>query len=71
MHYTIEHDDVEAAPIYWCESKAKKPTRPPENHDLHMEEPTWTEGWQKQQMQLLGVPACGSLNNTSKIQGTW
>ena len=34
------------------------------------QEPTQMESWQKQQMQSLGVPACGSLDNTSKIQGT-
>ena len=70
--YTIVDDDVEAASIYRCDGKARKPTRPHKNHDLHMEwEPAWTESQQKQQMQALGVPVCGSLDNTSKIQGTW
>ena len=56
MQYTIVDDNVEAAPIYKCDSKAKQATRPCENHDLHMEwEPTLTESWQKQQMQSLGV----------------
>ena len=44
MQYTIVDDDVEAAPIYRCDDKAKQPARPCENHDLHMElETTWTE----------------------------
>ena len=44
MHYTIVDDDAEAAPIYRCDGKAKQPTKPHENHDLHMaREPTWTE----------------------------
>ena len=69
--YTIVDDDVETAPFYRCDSKVKQPTRPCENHDLYMEwEPTWTESWQKQQIQSLGVPACRSLDTTSKIQGT-
>ena len=42
--YTIVEDDVEAAPIYRCDSKAPQPTRPHENHCLHMEHiPTWME----------------------------
>ena len=71
MQYTIVDDDVEAAPIYRCDSMVKQPTRPCKNHELHMEwEPTQVESQQKQQMQSLGIPACGSLNNIkSKIQG--
>ena len=42
--------------------------KPHKNHDPHMEqESTWMESQQKQQ-QSLG--ACGSLDNTSKIQRT-
>ena len=43
--YTIVDDNVEAAPIFRCDSKAGQPiVRPQENHDLHIEwEPTWTE----------------------------
>ena len=37
MQYTIVDDDVEAAPIYRCDSKAKHSARPRENHDLCME----------------------------------
>ena len=37
MQYTIVGDDVEAAPIYRCNCKAKQPTRPHEKHDQHME----------------------------------
>ena len=49
MHYTIVDDDVEAAPIYRYDGRAKQPTRPCENHGLHMEQvPTWTESQQKQ-----------------------
>ena len=52
MQYTFVDDDVEAAPIYRCTSKAPQPTRPCKNHGLHMEHiPTWTESQCKQQMQ--------------------
>ena len=37
MWYIIVDDDVEAAPTYRCDGRAKQPTRPCENHDLHME----------------------------------
>ena len=71
MQYTIVDDDVEATPIYRCDGMASQPTRPQKNHGLHMENiPTWMESQCKQQMQLLVVPAKGSLVNTSKIQGT-
>ena len=44
MQYTIMDDNVEAAPIYRCDDRAKQPTRPHEIHGLCMEwEPTWTE----------------------------
>ena len=45
MQYTIVDDDVEAAPIYRCNGKARQPiVRPHKNHDLHIEwEPTWME----------------------------
>ena len=70
MQYTIMDDDVEVAPFCKCNGKVKQPTRPHMNHDLHMEqEPIWMRSQQKQQMQSLGVPACGSLDSTSKIQG--
>ena len=71
MQYTIVDDDVEATPIYRCNSKASQPTRPHESHGLHIEHiPTQTEGQCKQQTQSLEVPAQGSLVNASKIQGT-
>ena len=61
MQYTIVDDDVEAAPIFRCNSKASQPTRPHENHGLHIEHmPTWTESQCKQQMQSLVIPAQGS-----------
>ena len=67
--YTIVDDDVEAAPIYRCDSKAPQPARTHKNHGLHIDLiPTWTESQCKQQS--LVVPAKGSLVNTSKIQGT-
>ena len=70
MQYTIVDDDVEAAPIYRCNGRAKHPTRPCKNHDLHIGQvPTWTESWQQQQMQSLVVPACRSLESTSKNPG--
>ena len=69
--YTFVDDDVEEAPIYRCDSKASQPTRPGENHGLHIELiNTWTESQCKQQTQSLVVPAQGSLVNTSKFQGT-
>ena len=37
MQYTIVDDDVDAAPIYRCDGGVIQPTRPCENHDLHME----------------------------------
>ena len=37
MQYTIVDDDVEAAPFYRCNGKAKQPTRSLENHDLYIE----------------------------------
>ena len=38
MGYTIVDGNVEAAPIYRCNSKAGQPlVRPCENHVLHME----------------------------------
>ena len=37
MQYTIVDDNVEEAPIYRCEGKAPKPTRPNENHGLAIE----------------------------------
>ena len=44
MQYTSVDDDVEVVPFCSCESKAKQPKRPCENHDLHIEQgPTWTE----------------------------
>ena len=70
MPYTIVDDNVEAASIYRCDSKAGQPiVRPHENHDLHIEqEPTWTGSRQKQQIQSRAVPASGSWDST-KIQG--
>ena len=38
IRYTIEDDNVEAAPIYRCNGKAGQPTvRPCKNHDLCIE----------------------------------
>ena len=70
MIYYVD-DNVEAAPIYRCDSKARQPiVKPQENHVLHMEwEPTWMESQQKQQIQSKAVPACRPLDKT-KIQGT-
>ena len=71
MQYTIMDDDVVAAPINRCDSKPQQPTRPHENHGLHMEHiPTWMESQYKQQTQSLVVHGQGSLAITSKIQGT-
>ena len=70
MQYTIVDDNVEEAPIYRCEGKAPKPTRPHENHGLAIEHlPTWSESCQKPQLKPFAVPAQGSLVKSSKIQG--
>ena len=70
MQYTIVDDNVEEAPIYRCEGKAPKPTRPRENHGLAIEHlPTWLESHQKLQLKSFAVPAQGSLVKSSKIQG--
>ena len=73
MWHTIVDADVEVAPIYRCNGKAGQPIiRPHRNHDLCMKwEPTWMESWQKQQTQSKAVPASGSLDANSKIQGMW
>ena len=69
MQYTIVDENVEAAPIYRCDSKVGQPiVRTHENHDPCIEwEPTWMESWQKQQIQARAVPASRSLD-TTKIQ---
>ena len=69
--YTIVDDNVEEAPIYRCEGKAPKPTRPRKNHGLAIEHlPTQLESHQKPQLKSFAVPAQGSLVKSSKIQGT-
>ena len=71
MQYTFVDDDVEAAPIYRCNSKTPQPMRLHENHGLCIEHlPTWVESRCKQQMQSLVVSTQGSLENSSRIQGT-
>ena len=70
MQYTIVDDNVEEAPIYRCEGKAHKPTRPHENHGLAIEHlPTQSESHQKPQSKSFAVPLQGSLDKSSKIQG--
>ena len=71
MLYTIVDDNVEEAPIYRCEGKAPKHTRPCKNHGLAIEHlPTQLESGQKPQLKSFAVPAQGSLVKSSKIQGT-
>ena len=71
MQYTIVDDDVEVAPIYRCNGKALPPTGPCENHGLAIEHlPTQLKSQCKQQSKSLVVPVHGSLENSSKIQGT-
>ena len=68
MQYTIVDDNVEEAPIYRCEGKAPKPTRPCKNHCLAIEcLPTQLESHQKLQLKSFAVPAQGSLVKSSKI----
>ena len=65
--YTIVDDNVEVAPIYRCEGKATKPTRPHENHGLAIEcLPTQLESRHKLQSKSFTQ---GSLGKSSKIQG--
>ena len=55
--YTIVDDNVEVAPVYRCEGKATKPTRPRENHGLAMEHlSTWSESRHKLQSKSFAVP---------------
>ena len=64
-------DDVEVAPIYRHDGKDSQPTRPCENHGLAIEHlPTQLESQCKQQSKSLVVPVQGSLEKSSKIQGT-
>ena len=71
MQYTIVDDDVEVASIYRHDDKDSQPTRPCENHGLAIEHlPTWPESRCKQQLKSLVVPVQGSLEKSSKIQGT-
>ena len=69
--YTIVDDNVEVSPIYRCDGKATKPTRPHENHGLAIEcLPTPLESHHKLQLKSFAVPTQGSLGKSSKIQGT-
>ena len=71
MQYTIVDDDVEVAPIYRCSGKVLPPARSHENHGLAIQHlPTWMESQCKPQLKSLVVPVHGSLENSSKIQGT-
>ena len=64
-------DDVEVEPIYRHDGKVSTPTRPHENHGLAIEcLPTRMESQCKQQWKSLVVPVHGSLENSSKFQGT-
>ena len=70
MQYTIVDDNVEEAPIYRCEGKAPKPTRPCKNHGLAIENlPTWSESCQKPQLKSFAVPTQGSLGKTFQNPG--
>ena len=69
--YTIVDDNVEVAPIYRCDGKEPQSTRPCKNHGLAIEHlPTWMESQYKQQSKSFVVPVQGSLDKSSKIQGT-
>ena len=71
MQYTIVDDDVEVTPIYRCDGKTTKPTRPHKNHGLAIDHlPTWTESHSKLQLKSFAVPIQGSLAKSPKIQGT-
>ena len=69
--HTFVDDNVEAAPIYRSDGKAKQPIlRPHENHDLDMKwEPTQIKNWPKQQAQSKAVPKSGSLDRGTQNPG--
>ena len=70
MLYTIVDDNVEESPIYRCEGKAPKPTRPHENHGLAIEcLPTWSESHQKPQLKSFAVPAQGIIGKNPQNPG--
>ena len=70
MRYTIVDDNVEVAPIYRCEGKATKPTRPHENHGLAIAcLPTWLESHHKLQSKSFAVPTQGSLGQIIQNPG--
>ena len=71
MWYTIVDGNVEVALIYRCNSKEPQHTRPHKNHGPAIEHlPTWPESQCKQQLKSFVVPAQGTLDKISKIQGT-
>ena len=64
MCYTIMDDNVEVAPIYRCDGRATKPTRPCKNHGLAIEcLPTWSESRHKLQLKSFAVPIQGLLDH--------
>ena len=78
--YTIVDDNVVETPIYRCEGKASKPTRPHENHGLAIEHlPTWSESHQKPQPRIIGKifqnPGDAGMHITSvarlRLDTTW
>ena len=63
-------DNVEDAPIYRCEGKAPKPTRPHEDHGLAIADlPKWSESCQKPQSKSFAVPIHGSLEKIFQNPG--
>ena len=63
MQYAIVDDNVEVTPIYRCDGKATKPTRPCKNHGLAIEHlPTWLESRNKLQSKSFAVPVQGSFH---------
>ena len=70
LWHAIVDDDVEVAPIYRCRGMVEEPTRPHNNHDLHIEqEAARTESHCKQPALAKGVPITGSLAPKAKILG--
>ena len=71
LQYIIVEYNVEVAPIYRCKGKEPQPTRPCKNHGLAIDHlPTWPESRCKQQSKSFVIPVQGSLDRSSKIQGT-
>ena len=71
LWHTFVDDDVEEAPIYRSDGKARQPViKPHQNHDLHIKwEPTQIKSWQKQQTLSNAVPKSRPLDTKTQNPG--